>query len=140
MPKQSLNAQVGLPPLTGLLGVVVDVVELVPKLLAAILKGLVQGSSPQPDDGCGVLKDGAQYYIQSVDGRFAVIDTNKKLAFLQDTSPSAASKFVAVQKNCNVYGFCSNGFCMSRCEGCTSDSGDFETVSFHPDNSDGGYS
>lgn len=117
----------------------VDVVTLVPKLLAAILSGLTQGSSTQPGD-CGVLKNGTEYYILSLDGRFAVVDTNKKLAFLQETSTSAASKFVAVEKSCNVFGFCANGFCMSRCEGCTSDSGDFETVSFHIDNSDGGYS
>lgn len=118
-----------------------DVVELVPKLLAAVLDGLAQGLSPQSGEtDCGVLKNGTQYNIQSADGRFAVVDTNKKLTFLQQIPASDASIFIAVEKSCNVFGLCVNGCCMSRCEGCTSDSNDFETVSFHLDNSDACYS
>lgn len=120
---------------------VLDVVGLVTKLLDAVLNGLAQGLSPQPGQtDCGVLKNGTQYNIQSADGRFAVVDTNKKLAFLQQIPASDASRFIAVEKSCNIFGLCVNGFCMSRCEGCTSDSNDFETVSFHINNSDGGYS
>lgn len=115
-----------------------DVVAVVSNLLTALLSGL----SPPPAAGndCFVLKNGTQYNIISADGRFAVVDTNKRLAFLQQVPASSASKFTAVAKSCNVFGFCVDGFCMSRCEGCTSDSGDFETVSFHQQNSDFGYS
>lgn len=114
--------------------VVLDVVKIVPAVLQAIADGL------DPTADCGVLKDGQQYYIQSRDGRFAVVDGNKQAAYMMQISASDASKFTAVQKSCDVYGLCINGFCMSRCEGCISDTEDFETVKFHINNSDGGYS
>lgn len=124
---------VAVSPITGLLGVVVDVV--VDAL--QVVNGLVQGLlGTAPTQSCGILNNGTQYYIQSTDGRFAVVDPVKQAAYMQQISSADASKFTAVQKDCNVYGFCTNGFCMSRCEGCTSDSGDFETVSFHETTSD----
>lgn len=44
--------------------------------------------------------------------------------------------FTAVQKSCNVYGLCVGGFCMSRCENCTSDTKDYQRVRFHITDSD----
>lgn len=111
-----------------------NIVETVLNTVTQLIGGLVS----QPN--CGILKDGQQYYIQSADGRFAVVDGDKQAAYLMQVSASGASKFTVAQKNCTVYGFCVNGLCMSRCEGCTSDSTDFETVKFHETNSDGGYS
>lgn len=135
MSMQTTSAQTAPAPLQGLLGIVVDVVNLVPQLLQAIVDGLTH----KPAD-CGILNNGQQYYVQSAGGRFAVVDGNKQAAYMMQIPASDSSKFTAVQKNCDVYGFCVNGFCMSRCQGCSSDSGDTETVKFHQANSDGGYS
>lgn len=112
-----------------------DVVKLVPELVVALLSGLAP-----PPAACGVLKNGTQYNIQSLDGRYAVVDVNKHLAFLKSVSAADASKFVAVQKTCDFYGLCVNGICMSRCAGCEPDTGDYQTVKFILDNSDGSYS
>lgn len=109
------------------------VTTLVAQLIQSLLDGLA------PTSSCGILNDAQQYYIQHQDGRYAVVDANKQAAYLMQVSPSAASKFTASQKDCSVYGFCVDGVCMSRCEGCSSDSGDFETVKFQVTNSDAGY-
>lgn len=138
MPRQTTDAQTlpitGL--LSGLLGLALDTAVDIVGLVPAILQALADGFAP-PSNGCGILNDGQLYYIQSTDGRYVVVDSNQR-AYLQ-ASASAATKFMAQQKDCDVYGFCAGGFCMSRCEGCTSDSQDFETISFHTTNSDGGY-
>jgi len=94
---------------------------------------------------CGALKNGKQYYIKSSDGRFAVLDTTKKLAFVEESNLREATLFTVVEKGCNVYGFCAGGTCMTRCHfysnnRCNSDSGDTQTVKFHVDNADVGWS
>lgn len=84
--------------------------------------------------------DGKTYYIKSLDGKFAVLDKTKLLAFMRDVPMASASKFTAVKKSCNLYGLCVEGMCMSRCDSCKSDTGDVQTVRFHAKNSDNAYS
>ncbi len=99
----------------------------------SLLKNLKQHHLEHCDDG--ILEDGKQYYIKTTDGRFVVFDANKNLAFVEKVGINDASRFTAFQKSCNVYGLCVGGFCMSRCEQCSSDVDDFQTVKFFRPNS-----
>lgn len=91
---------------------------------------------PPVVDKCKNLKEGKQYYLKTADGRFVVRDSAKQLGFVK----SVASKFTATQVGCNLYGLCVDGFCMSRCDGCKSDTNEGQTVKFHLKNSNEPYS
>ncbi len=93
-----------------------------------------------PADPCENLKNGKQYYLKSSDGRVAVLDTAKQLAFLKPSGATNASKFTATKVGCNLYGLCVDGACMSRCAGCRPDTGDVQSVKFHLTNSNEPYS
>lgn len=88
---------------------------------------------------CGLLKDGVAYWIMNEDG-YVVYDATKKLAYTRRVSASEATKFIAIQKDCNLFGFCApDGQCLSRCFQCTSDLGDELTVKLHTTNTDFAY-
>lgn len=89
---------------------------------------------------CDNLKDGRQYYLKSADGRFAVVDASKQLGFVKQIAADSACKFTATKVGCNMYGLCVNGFCMSRCMSCHSDTNETQTVKFHVPNTNGAYS
>lgn len=96
---------------------------------------------------CGVLKNGKQYYLQSVNGSFKdgyvqasirAVDSERGATLTRQLE--RASKFTAVQKSCNVYGLCVRGLCMSRCEGCKTGTNEYQTVAFHVNDTTGSYS
>lgn len=89
---------------------------------------------------CGDLDNGRQYYIKSSEGRFAVLDEYKQLAFMKQIESVGATRFTAIKKDCNVYGLCVDDKCMSRCEECRTDTGDIQSVKFHRNNSDSDFS
>lgn len=91
-------------------------------------------------DKCENLKNGTQYYLKTADGKFVVVDAFRQLGYILPTGSNTGSKFTATQLGCNLYGLCVDGFCMSRCMGCTSDIGEMQTVKFHLNNSDEPYS
>lgn len=97
-------------------------------------------SACQVVDKCESLKDGKQYYLQSNDGKFAVIDGAKLLGFVKQTDIKGASRLIAKKLGCNVFGLCSDNRCMSRCMGCPSETGDVQTVRFHLSDSNAPYS
>lgn len=111
--------------LSSIVSAVGDVLDKLIAALASIVEALIGTNS-----NCGILKDGKQYYLKSVDGRFAVVDAANQWALMNPISTSP-SKFTVVQKSCNVYGLCVNGFCMSRCPGCTSPLSDVQSVKFN---------
>lgn len=91
-------------------------------------------------DKCENLKEGKEYYLQSADGKFAVLDKVKQLGFMRQVDGKNASKFKGTKLGCNFYGLCVDGFCMSRCQECRPDTGDVQSVKFHATNTNGVYS
>lgn len=74
-----------------------------------------------------MLKNAQQFYIQSSDGKFAIFDATKNVAYMKEISSTGASTFTAFQKDCNTDEFCSGNVCML-------DSGGFLTLNYYSNN------
>lgn len=99
--------------------------------LSTTLTPASQFSFVEVQGECGLLKNGQAYWIMNSDG-FVVYDPVKKLAYAKRVPPTEATKFIAVQKDCDLYGFqAPDGYCLSRCFQCSSDLGDPLTVTMH---------
>lgn len=81
------------------------------------------------------LKTGKKYYLKTPDGRFAVVDATNQLGFIRHVDTNRASTFTLSKVGKSLFGLCVNGFCMSRCMNCESDTGYLQTIKFHLVNS-----